>query len=327
MLRSVLHLRVIAPPERTDAVVDLLSSEPGATAIVVLPGSSRAPLGDLVTADLAREAANHVLERLERLGLRASGSITLQELDTTISRAAERAEAEAPGHGQDAVVWEQIEETAHEESTLSWTFLLFLSIATTIAGIGVLLDEPILIVGAMVVGPEFGPLAGICVAIVQRRGRALQRSLRALVVGFPLAIGVTILLTLVGRAAGAVDAGMLDRTRPLTAFISHPDKFSFIVAFLAGAAGMLSLTSAKSGALIGVLISVTTVPAAGNVAVAIALDNPGSAGGSALQLSVNLAGIIAAGTLTLLVQRWAWSRRPPGASRVQPRRGRQAPPR
>src|SRR5688572_3150873 len=35
-------------------------------------------------------------------------------------------------------------------------------------GIGILTDSLILIIGAMVVGPEFGPLAGLCVAVVQR---------------------------------------------------------------------------------------------------------------------------------------------------------------
>ena len=40
---------------------------------------------------------------------------------------------------------------------------------------------------------------------------------------------------------------------------------SLFVAFCAGTAGMLSLTTAKSGALIGVLISVTTIPAAANI--------------------------------------------------------------
>jgi uncharacterized hydrophobic protein (TIGR00271 family) len=306
----VLHLRVIAPGELTDRVLDVLDAEPGATAIVAMPGVARSPSGDLVTADLAREAANDVLERLSALGLRRSGVITLEEIDTALSDAAEQAERDAPGEGQDAVVWEQIEDRTHEESTLSWTFLSFLTIATVIAGIGVLLDQPVLIVGAMVVGPEFGPLAGICVALVRRRFDALRRSLRALLIGFPVAIGVTLLLTLLARAVGLVERSDLDRNRPLTDFISHPDTFSFIVAFLAGVAGMLSLTAAKSGALIGVLISVTTVPAAGNAAVAIAFGEPGSAGGSALQLSLNLAGIIIAGTLTLVAARRAWRRTP-----------------
>jgi uncharacterized membrane protein len=82
-------------------------------------------------------------------------------------------------------MWQQVEERTSEESTLSATFLVFLSIATLIAGIGVLLDQPILIVGAMVVGPEFGPIAGLCVALVPRERILAMRSLRALVIGFP----------------------------------------------------------------------------------------------------------------------------------------------
>ena len=41
--------------------------------------------------------------------------------------------------------------------------------AMQIAAVGIVLDKPILIVGAMVVGPEFGPLAGLCVAMVRRQ--------------------------------------------------------------------------------------------------------------------------------------------------------------
>ena len=92
--------------------------------------------------------------------------------------------------------------------------------------------------------------------------------------------------------------------RPLTDFIWRPDALSWVVAFLAGIAGILSLTAAKSGALIGVLISVTTVPAAGNVAVAIAYGLPDEAWGSALQLGINLGAILTAGILTLAVQRY-----------------------
>ena len=39
---------------------------------------------------------------------------------------------------------------------------------------------------------------------------------------------------------------------------------ALIVALIAGAAGVLALTSARAGGLTGVFISVTTIPAAGN---------------------------------------------------------------
>ena len=253
--------------------------------------------------DVAREAADHLVDQLAALGVEQDGSIAIEEIDTALSRVARQAQADAPGEGVDAVVWNQVEERTSEESTLSATFLIFLSIATLIAGVGVLLDQPILIVGAMVVGPEFGPIAGLCVALALRERELAIRSLRALVIGFPVAIGVTVLATLLARVAGLVEPAMLDSEHPLTSFISRPDAFSFVVAFLAGIVGILSLTAAKSGALIGVLISVTTVPAAGSAAVALALGEPGMALGSALQLAINLCGMVIAGTSTLLLQR------------------------
>lgn len=304
----VLHLRVVTPTDRSDAVLGILRADVGATGLVLLRGAALDPVGDVISCAIAREAANGIIGELVELGLRADGLISLEQLDTSLSDAADRAEQAAPGHGQDAVVWEQVSDSVSEESALSWTYLAFIVIATAIAGVGVLLDQPILIVGAMVVGPEFGPLAGLCVAIAHRRLDVFRRSLRALLIGFPVAIGSVVLLTLLGRATGLVEHDMFDRTRPLTDFISRPDTFSFIVAFLAGAAGVLSLTSAKSGALIGVLISVTTVPAAGNAAVAIAMGEMGPAGGSALQLSINLSSVVVAGVLTLRLQAWAWRR-------------------
>ena len=110
-----------------------------------------------------------------------------------------------------------------------------------------------------------------------------SRSL-ALAVGFPLAIVVTYVATR-DLARDRYRAG-LDRraNQVLTAFISHPDWFSVIIAFLAGTAGMISLTCAKSGALIGVLISVTTIPAAGNMAVAAAYKDWDEAWGATQQL-------------------------------------------
>ena len=66
---------------------------------------------------------------------------------------------------------------------------------------------------------------------------------------------------------------------------------------------MLALTSAKSGALVGVLISVTTIPAAANAAVAIAYWVPSEAIGSVIQLVITCLPSLLPGTLTLLVLR------------------------
>lgn len=307
-MSAMLHLRLITPSGTTDAVVRLIGATVGTAHLVVLPGAARDPAGDLVLCDVAREAADDLLTGLRELGLDRTGSIAVGSIDLSLSERADRAEEDAPGEGADAVVWEQLSEATHEESTLSVTYLAFITLATMIAACGVVLDNAILIVGAMAVGPEFGPLAGVCTALVQRAPRLALRSLIALLAGFAVAMAVTVGFTHLMDAFDLFTRVRLEADRPNTNFIYRPDAFSFVVAVLAGVAGTLSLTSSKSGALVGVAISVTTVPAAANAAVAFAYDEYRQAWGSTEQLLLNLAGITVAGTLTLLTQKHLWNR-------------------
>jgi uncharacterized hydrophobic protein (TIGR00271 family) len=157
------------------------------------------------------------------------------------------------------------------------------------------------VVGAMVVGPEFGPLAALSVALVRRRMDLARRALLALLIGFPLAMVITALGTVGAQAVGWLS---LDSVRQVSEvdFIFQVGPLSFVVALLAGSAGMLSLVSAKSAALVGVFISVTTVPAAGFSVVAAILGDWDVAAKSALQLAVNLVGIVIAGVLVLVLR-------------------------
>ncbi|MER6845260.1 DUF389 domain-containing protein [Streptomyces platensis] len=304
----MLHLRLIVPADRTDEVLQLLERTVGTTHLVVLSGAAREPRGDVVLCDVAREAGDGLLARLREMGLDRSGSIALEHIDLSLSRRADRAEDEAPGEGADAVLWESLTDATHEESTLSATYLAFLTLATMIAACGVVLDNAILIVGAMAVGPEFGPLAGISTALVRRALRPAWRSLVALVVGFVVAMVLTCGFSYFMDAVGLFTEHRVEGPRPNTSFIWQPDWMSFVVAFLAGVAGTLSLTSAKSGLLVGVAISVTTVPAAANAAVAFTYGDYAQTWGSAGQLGLNMVGIVIAGTLTLAAQKLLWAR-------------------
>ncbi|GAO09457.1 DUF389 domain-containing protein [Streptomyces lydicamycinicus] len=304
----MLHLRLIIPADRTDEVLQLLERTVGTTHLVVLSGAAREPRGDVVLCDVAREAGDGLLARLREMGLDRSGSIALEHIDLSLSRRADRAEDEAPGEGADAVLWESLTDATHEESTLSATYLAFLTLATMIAACGVVLDNAILIVGAMAVGPEFGPLAGISTALVRRAPRPAWRSLVALVVGFVVAMALTGGFSYFMDAVGLFTEHRVEGPRPNTSFIWQPDWMSFVVAFLAGVAGTLSLTSAKSGALVGVAISVTTVPAAANAAVAFTYGDYAQTWGSVGQLGLNMVGIVVAGTLTLATQKLLWAR-------------------
>ncbi len=303
----MLHLRLISPADKTDDVLRLIEGTTGTTHLAVVPGAARNPTGDVIMCDVAREAGDELIGGLRALDLDRCGSIAVENIDLSLSDRADKAEHDAPGEAADAVLWEQLSDATHEESTLSVTYVAFITLATMIAACGVVLDNAILIVGAMAVGPEFGPLAGFCTALVRRAPRLALRSLIALLVGFLVAMAVTVGFSYFMDATELFTHEALKAERPNTNFIYRPDWFSFVVAVLAGAAGTLSLTSAKSGALVGVAISVTTVPAAANAAVAFSYSEYKQAWGSTEQLLLNLLGIVLAGTLTLLAQKALWA--------------------
>jgi uncharacterized hydrophobic protein (TIGR00271 family) len=299
----MIHLRIVAPEDAAHSALELLCASPAVINVVHLHGASKKPEGDVILCDVAREDASVIISDLKELDIPRLGSIAVEHIDTAISDAAIAAEKAAPGLPSDAVIWEEVESRTSEQTELSFSFVLFMIAAMQIAAVGIILDQPILIVGAMVVGPEFGPLAAISVALVNRQGPLARRSLVALAVGFPVGIVCALLTSLVMIGVDAFPSEFVEVDHEFTRFISEPDFLSFFVAFVAGGAGVLSLTSAKSGALVGVLISVTTIPAAANVGVAAAYGQWGDAKGAAMQLAINLAGIVASGVLTLFIQR------------------------
>jgi uncharacterized hydrophobic protein (TIGR00271 family) len=290
----VVHLRIVSPKDLTERALAVLMGTASVCNVVVLRDAARRPEGDLILCDVAREDTSVVVSDLKEIGIHRDGSIALEVIDTQVSDAADRAE---------------VEERSSESVELSGVFLLFIVLAALIAAVGIYLDSPILIVGAMVVGPEFGPIAGFCVAVVQRQRALAWRSFVALAVGFPLAIAGTFVATVVFTATGITPAEFSSADHGLSNVIASPDFLAVFVAVCAGTAGMLSLSTAKSGALIGVLISVTTIPAAANIGVSAAYGDWAAWRGSMGQLAINLGAVLVSGTLTLAIQRRSYQRR------------------
>jgi uncharacterized hydrophobic protein (TIGR00271 family) len=304
----MLNLRISSPRGQTDDVLKILRADPGVSSLAVLRDASLRPVGDLVIADVAREAANDVVGALRELGIHREGSLRIEPVSTWLSKDGYEAERRTPGSGADAVVWAEVTQRAYEDSELNWTYLSFMTLATLLASIAIVLDSQILVIGAMVLGPEFGAVAALGVALVRRRVHLLGIATRTLVGGFTIAIAVTTVVVLVAKGLGWITLEDVTGPRPGTNFIYFPDKWSFIVAVIAAAAGVLSITSARTGGLSGVFISVTTVPAAGNVALGLAFGVGAEIWGSTLQLLINLSGMAIAGWATLALQRMVWAR-------------------
>jgi uncharacterized hydrophobic protein (TIGR00271 family) len=304
----MLHLRIITPPELTATVLQELTLDPGVTHITTDPAAAIQPPGDLVCCDVVRASVNPLLRRLRSAGVAERGGITMTEPEAVISTAADHAQAQIRTPEIDTIVWEEVSARTSDDSTFSVSFGLLMVLAGLIAAIAVLTNNPVLIVGAMIVSPDYGPMAALSVAAVNRASGQAWTSFRALALGFPMATLAALLLTLAARGLDRIPAPYLAGQRPLTGLLIGANLGAFVVAFVAGAAGIIALGRAKSGAVVGVLVSITTIPAASNVGVALAMGNPSEAGKSLSILLVNLAGLLTGGVLTLLATR-VWARR------------------
>jgi uncharacterized hydrophobic protein (TIGR00271 family) len=291
----VLHIRVVSPPATTGRLVESLAADGGVANLVVLPAVAVLPHGDAVQFDVMSNSANAVLAQLRHFGIDRASSIIVESVDAAIVDEPRRATWRQSYHGERAPVWELIRARITEEATYSPSFYALLIFAALIGACGILTNSQILIVGAMVVGPEYSAIISVALGLV-------------LTAGFLAAIVVTLLFALCIRWSGHTPRLYLAGLRPVSDLINSPNLFSVVVAVVAGLVGVVSVTLSKTGALIGVFISITTIPAAADIAVSVAYGSWHEAGGSVLQLLLNVGLLIIVGAAGLRGQRLIWRR-------------------
>jgi uncharacterized hydrophobic protein (TIGR00271 family) len=305
---EVIHIRAVSPPDVTPRLVESLATNEGVLNLVVLEGVAMNPNGDSLQFDVITAEANRVVAELRHLELDQRGSIVIENVDTSISELAAQAERREPTRANFSPIWEEAEARIRERGTYRPAWFVLLAIAGIIGAVGILTNSQILIVGAMVVGPEYGAMIGVALGIDKRDGDPIRRGLSALFFGFLLAIAVTLVFSLVIRAFELEPRAFELGIRPVSDLIDTPNAFSIIVAVLAGIVGVVSLTEARASTLIGVFISVTTIPAAADVGLSMAFEEWSEAGGAFLQLLANVVILIVVGAVGLAVQRRIWGR-------------------
>ncbi|TYC68256.1 DUF389 domain-containing protein, partial [Streptomyces sp. CB01881] len=286
----------------------LLTADRHVLNLVVLESAARAPGGDVVECDVVRGPANELLRHLRDLGVDRQGAIAIEDVGLLFSHRAERLEADEPILLAHAPFWASVEAGIRAGGTYQLSFYLLLVIAGLIGAVGIMTNSQILIVAAMVVGPEYGAITSIALGLERGNRRRVGQGVRALMLGFPLAIAVSYGFAALARGADLQSRAFQAGLRPVSNLIDTPNAFSLVVAVLAGIVGIVSLTEARSSALLGVFISVTTIPAASDVAVSLAFSEWHEAWGSLLQLLLNVVVLVVVGVLALRAQRRAWGR-------------------
>lgn len=304
----MLHVRVVSPQDLTPRLVAALAGEPGVRNLVVLSGAARRPDGDALNFDLTDESANPVLRQLRRLDLSSRGSVTVSQVGVALDGPRDATQMRRYSRREQIPVWAVVEGTIRANATYPPSFYVLLVVAGLIAAVGILTNSQILVVGAMVVGPEYFAIIAAALGCSKRDGPLVEEALTALGRGFLAAVIASFLFALAIRGAGVAPAPFLHGARPVAELINSPNVFSVIVAILAGVVGVVSLTESRANALIGVFISVTTIPAAASIGLSLAFSSWHDAAGSLYQLLLNVVILVAVGAAGLTAQRALWHR-------------------
>jgi uncharacterized hydrophobic protein (TIGR00271 family) len=312
----MIHVRAVSPSRTTPILLEELDGAVGVLNLIVLPDAAKNPDGDSVQFDVITAEANRVLARLRRLELDRHGSIMIEPVETAISDLVDRAEGRGPPGQEFSPIWDQVDARIRAMGRYPPSWFMLLTIAGLIATVGILTNSQILIVGAMIVGPEYGAVASIALGITNKERASVGRGLSALATGFAAAIVACFVFGLIVRGFGLQPRAYSLGIRPVADLINNPNFFSVVVAVLAGVVGVLSLTESRAATLIGVFVSVTTIPAAADLGLSTAFSSWPEARGSLFQLLLNLGLLIVVGAAVLLLQRRIWRRISAGGGRL-----------
>ena len=303
----MLRLRLAIEENRANELATALEGTGGVHQIVSM---SREPTGAgvVLEADLLPAVADQVMGLIREWEI-ADGSylITRQEVIAPTP-------IHGPITGGNEFAWIEVMGEARANARPLGRYLTLMAVAGLLGAVGVITDNPILVVGAMAVSPDLLPICAACVGLVAGRARLVRARSGHAAARDPDHLGGGRGRRMVAAGAGILTGDFQVHDSALHG-LAHTDYSTILVALAAGVAAMLSFET-RAAAAVGVAISVTTIPASALFGVSLGLGEMSVSWGAAGVLGVNVGLLLLSGTATLAVQRWLVSRG--DAGRAQP---------
>jgi uncharacterized hydrophobic protein (TIGR00271 family) len=305
----VLRLRLAVEENRADSMAQALAGTGGVHRIVALDlEESRS--GVVLDADVLPSVADRVMQLI--------GDWGIEERDYVLTRqdvVAPIPHIQAGWAEPEQFAWIEVMGEARTHARPLGRYLALMTVAAVLGAVGVLTDNPILVVGAMAVSPDLLPICAAAVGIVGRRVPLARRAVLTLLIGILVTWAVAALVAWGLQALGILSSSYQVHEENLHG-LQSVDYSTILVAIAAGVAAMLAFET-RAAAAVGVAISVTTIPASALFGVSLGLGEVSVSWGAAAVLGVNVVLLLLSGTLTLAVQqRLAASRR--GSAEAEP---------
>jgi len=302
LLRVVLWVRLVqlsVPVGKRDVVCETL--EESNIPYMMTDEVSGRDHEAVVSMALPAAMVESTIDTLHSKGIGDEAYTVVVEAETVL---AEDFEALQDESDEESVETERIsrQELQSEATSLTPSFDVYATmtvVSAIVATAGLLLDSPAVVVGSMVIAPLIGPALGASVGSVINDRELLIKSVKYQLIGVGLAICAAAVFATLVRMGNIVPPGIaisgIDEIEERLA----PDLLSLAVALGAGVAGIVSISTGISVALVGVMIAAALIPPAAAVGIAIAWGDPFAAIGSTVLVFVNVLSVNLAGLLTL----------------------------
>lgn len=268
----------------------------------------------LVQFPLPKAAVEDVLEDLRSVGIDESTYTVILDAETVLSESFDAlSEQYATGDAEeeentivrggitreDRIAREELEARARELVTSTPSYVVLTLVSAVIATAGMLLDSPATVVGSMVIAPLIGPSMAASIGTVIDDTGLFRRGVKMQILGVLVAIASATLFALFVRYLFLVPPGLDIMELSEINERATPNFLILAIALGAGVAGILSLMTGVSTALVGVMIAVALIPPAAAVGLGIAFGVPRLALGASVLVTVNVLSINLASLLAL----------------------------
>ncbi len=298
-------VQVTIPSGKRQTILSTLDDE--SVDYVVADETSGRQYAAVAYFPLPTNAVEPILESLREAGLGDDTFTVVVEANTVVSRHFdELQERYAEKEDEGRIAREELTAAASDLAPTLRVYVVMTVVSALIATAGLLLDSPAVVVGSMVIAPLVGPAMAASVGTVVNDHDLFSRGIRLQIGGLILAVVTAAVFALVVRYSNLIPPLADVTTIPEIRERVAPDFLSLVVAIGAGAAGVVSLTSGVSTALVGVMIAVALIPPAATVGIGLAWGAPLVAVGSGVLLLVNVLSI----NLAALVVLWYSGYRP-----------------
>ena len=301
-------IQVTIPTGKRDAVLGALDDE--GIDYVVSDETSGRDYTAIAYVPVPQAAVEPVLDRLREVGVDDRGYTVVLDANTVVSsRFEELQERYEEEEDEERIAREELVVRARSLAPPLSTYVVMTVISALIATAGLLLNSPAIVVGSMVIAPLVGPAMATSIGTVVDETDLFRRGVKLQVLGVLLSVLAAAVFAYLSRQLYLVPPIADVTTIPQVRERISPDFLSLAVALGAGVAGIISLSTGVSTALVGVMISVALIPPAAAIGVGIAWEQPYTALGASVLTLVNVLSINLAALITLWYkgyrpQRW-----------------------